>query len=202
MMKNSILKLGGAVLLTAVLVGCAQEPKEEFDAAQLAISNAAAVEADAYVSDLYQAAQDSLEAARVEIAAQQARSRFSRSYRHAEALLTSAASTAEQAGRQVETRKEAVRQEAESLISQAQTAIAEARALLIRAPRGKEGTIVLASLQTDIDGAESSLRSAIDAISSGQFNSAREHAQSALDMARSLNEEMNTAISRTQTPRS
>jgi hypothetical protein len=189
-------------VLSLVLGACASIPQEELDEARLALENAVAVEADLYVSDLVLSAQDSLEAARIEIEEQNARSRFSRSYRRAEAMLVSAKSLAEEAGSTVAVRKEEVRVEAAGLIGEAEVAIATARELLGRTPRGKEGAIVLVSLQNDVDVAGNSLNQAIVAQQNGRHAEARDLARTALDLATSLNEEMNQAIAKTATPRS
>ena len=202
MKKLNPFEVIAVAVLSMVLGACANVPQEELDEARLALENAVAVEADLYVSDLVLSAQDSLEAARIEIEEQNARSRFSRSYRRAEAMLVSAKSLAEEAGSTVAVRKEEVRVEAAGLIGDAEVAIATARELLGRTPRGKEGAIVLVSLQNDVDVAGNSLNQAIVAQQNGRHAEARDLARTALDLATSLNEEMNQAIAKTATPRS
>ena len=203
MKKNTLLTLIAVFVLTATIVGCAKPPQEEVTAAQTALTAAEEVEADLYVTDLYQAAQDSFAVAQTEIEAQQAKSALSRDYDRAAHLLTYVQETATEAAAQVETRKEEMRVANETLFEQAEAAIVQAQTLISQAPRGKDGAVVLVAIQDDAGTASQSLADARVAQAEGDFIHANDLAQAALDKANALVSELEAAVAKTQpAPRS
>jgi len=202
MKKTTLFTLVSGMALALMLVGCAKPPQQELEAAQAALTAAVDAEADIYSTDYYLAAQDSFETAQMEIEAQGAKSSFSRNYDHAKTLLQYATQTAQTATEEVADRKEEVRVEADRLITEAQDAVMTAQDLLGKAPSGKEGAIALVSIQDGINGASTSLDSALTAQAMGKYAQARDLAQSAFNQASGLVNEMNQAIAKTQPPRS
>ncbi len=184
------------LFLSALLVSCAKAPEEDLAAAQTALTTAAEAGADVYVADLYQAAQDSLAAAQVEIEAQNAKGSFSRNYARAAALLASAQQTAAEAQAQVETKKEEMRVANESLVAEVEQALARTTELLAKAPRGKDGAAALAMIQQDAAAAAQTLDEARAAHEAGEFARAGDLARAALDKANGLINELETAISK------
>lgn len=197
-MKKLIPAFTGLLFLVAFVAGCAKPPQEALDAAQAAIAAAEQGEANLYVADLFQAAQDSLAAAQAEIEAQNAKSAFSRNYDHAAALLGFAQQTATDATAQVATRKEEMRVANEELIMQAAQAAENVTQLLAKAPKGKDGAAALAQIQADAAAAAQTLDEARAAQAGGSFAQARDLAQAALDKANGLATELETAIARTR----
>lgn len=201
-MKPITPTLFGIALLVVGLMGCAKVPQAELDGAQAALQAAADAGADAYVADLYQAAQDSFAAAQVEIETQNAASSFSRDYDRAAALLAFVAETAAQAEAQVAERKEVLRGETQTLIAQAREAVAQTETLLAQAPRGKDGAVALVSIHEDAAAAGTTLQEAQAALEADDVARAHALAQTALDQATALNEELSAAIAKTGAPRS
>jgi hypothetical protein len=195
-MKTLLKTVTGLLFLSALLVSCAKAPEEDLTAAQTALTAAAEAGADMYVSDLYQAAQDSLAAAQVEIEAQNAKGSFSRNYGRAAALLASAQQTAAEAQAQVETKKEEMRVANESLIAEVEQALAKTTELLTKAPRGKDGAAALAMIQQDAAAAAQTLDEARAAHAAGEFARAGDLATAALDKANGLISELETAIAK------
>lgn len=184
-------------LIPALLIaGCAKLDESALDSAATALESARAAQADVYVSDLYLAAQDSFAVIQTEIETQNAASAFSRDYEHVDALIAFVTQTAGEAQAAVVERKEAVRVANDALFTQAATAIAGAQALLVRAPRGKDGAIALVSIREDAAAAQAALDQARAAQAAGEFAQARDLAQSAIDKATGLTGELQTAIDR------
>ncbi|QXD15281.1 DUF4398 domain-containing protein [Rhodocaloribacter litoris] len=194
MKTNRFQALAGLFLLAVVLTGCAQVPQQQLDTAQAALQAAAEAEANLYVADLYQALQDSLAAAQTEIETQKSRFALTRDYSRAERLLQFVTQTAAEA--QAATQKEAMRAEAERLIAEARQALTQVQDLLAKAPRGKEGTMALVSIQTDRNNASQTLDQATTALENGKILEARDLAATALEKANLLIQELNTAIAK------
>jgi hypothetical protein len=178
------------------MAGCAKVPQETVDAAKAALDAAKAAEADRYLADQFNAAQDSLNAAMAEIETQNSKFALTRNYDRAKALLESVISAANAAKDGVAAKKEEVKAEAQSLLTSAQAAVEEVKKLMAKAPRGKEGREVLEQMQAELSGVESSWAEANNALNSGDFLGARDKAKAAADKLASLKQELEDAISR------
>lgn len=192
--------LAAMLSLSVIFTGCSKPPVEQIDATAAALTSADGAEADQYVADLYQAAQDSFAAAQVEIEAQNAKSSFSRSYDRAESLLKFAHETATEAEAFVDIRKEELRAENEALFTRVDSTIMSAQTLMQSAPRGKDGAVALASIQDDLVIVQQTLAGARTAQLEGNFVEARDMANLALEEVGNLVFELETAISRTNPP--
>ncbi len=196
-MKNVTLTVAALLVAGGLFVGCASAPSEQLTAAQEMLTQAQTAQADLYVADLYQAAQDSLAAAQTEIEAQNAKFALTRSYDRAEALLAFVSQTATTATEQVAERKQTMQAETETLIAQAQETLTNVQALMAKAPRGKEGNMALVSISEDRGTAQSTLQEAIMALQNGDVANAHSLAQTASDKANSLVQELEAAIAKT-----
>ena len=111
-------------------------------------------------------------------------------------MLTKAQTDAQAAKSAAETNKAQVRSEAENLLQQTQTAIVEAKDLMTKAPKGKEGKAALELIQTDITTLETSLPDVTTVINNGDFLTARDQAKSKMAKADSIKAELNEAIAK------
>ncbi|HEX9654003.1 MAG TPA: DUF4398 domain-containing protein [bacterium] len=195
-MRVRMLLLLVTVFFMALVIGCAKAPQQEIDAAKAALDAAKTGEADRYAADEFNAAQDSLDAAMAEIDQQNAKFALTRNYGKAAQLLKSATDAANAAAVAVAANKEQVKTEATDLVGQAQTAVSDAKALLAKAPKGKEGKAALEAIQADLSAVETSLGEASTALTNGDFLTARDKAKAALDKANSLKDELQQAISK------
>lgn len=177
--------VSGLAAVALLVSGCQKAPQAELDSARAALMKADSVEADVYVTDLYVAALDSFNAAQSEIEVEDAKSRIGRDYDHAAELLAFTEQTAQQAAGQAEANKEAVRMEADSLISLAQAALAEQ-------PLGAPSTVV--------DSGTSSTRTlvsdAVHARDTGDYKTARDLAQTAVDRLSLTSDPANPVVPR------
>jgi hypothetical protein len=191
---KSFLPMLGITLVLAMMVGCAKAPQQEIDAANAALEAARTAEADRYLADQFNAAKDSLDAAMAEVEAQNSKFALTRNYDRALQLLQAAANAANGAKDAVATAKEQVHADAQDLMAQAQIAIGEAKALLVKAPKGKEGKEMLEQMQSELSAVETSLAEAQTELSSGNFISARDKAKAGLEKVNSIKDELSQAI--------
>ena len=196
MQYKSFMRSGLLIFALAFMAGCAKPPQQDIDAAKAALEAAKTAEADRYVADKFKAAQDSLDAAMVEVENQNSKFALTRNYDQAQALLQSAVAAANAAAGEAAAAKEAARTAAEGLTQQLQTSIASAKALLAKAPKGKEGRAALEMIQNDIAGVEASLADISTATANGDYLTARDKAQAGLDKINGIIEELNNAISK------
>lgn len=196
-MKNVTVSIVTLLFVCGLLLtGCAGAPTTEFEAAQAALDSADQMEADLYVADLYQAAQDSFAAAQAEIEIQNAKFAPTRDYSHAIELVQFVQTTAQSATEQVDLRKEELFTSTQSLIAEARAAVTTARELAAKAPRGKDN-IALVAITEDTGNAEATLNEAVTALEQGDVLNASSLAQTALEKAKALIDELNNAVNKT-----
>lgn len=184
------------VVALMFVAGCAKAPQAEMDAAKAAVEAAKTAEADRYVADQFNAAKDSLDAALAEIDQQNAKFALTRNYDKAAQLLQSAIATANAAAAAVAASKEQVRVEATDLITALGTAVTETKALMAKAPKGKEGKAALEAIGADLAAVEASAADANTALTGGDFMTARDKAKAAFDKVNALKDELEQAISK------
>jgi hypothetical protein len=180
----------------ALMAGCAKVPQEVLDSAKAAVEAARTEGADRYLPELFNAAQDSLNAAMAEVEAQNSKFALTRNYDRATALLNAALTAANSAKDGVAAKKEEVKAEADALMTSAQAAVEEVKKLFARAPRGKEGKEVLEQMQSELAGAETAIAEAGNALASGDFLGARDKVKAASEKVNSLKQELEDAISK------
>ncbi len=193
--KNLVLTILSVMLLMLV-IGCAKPPQTEMDAAQAALTAAKDAEADRYLPAEFNAAQDSLNAAMAEVESQKSKFALTRNYDRAKQLLDSAVKAATAAQNNVAAKKEEVKLEAEKLIADAETALVDAKALLKKAPKGKEGREALELIQSELTSVENSMVDVKTQLANGDFLSARDKANAGLQKVNSIKEELNQAIAK------
>lgn len=181
-------------LALLVLLGCAKAPQQEVDAAKAALETAKAAEVDRYMSDQYDAAFDSLNAALTEIETQNSKSSFLRNYTKAKSLLAFSTNTLNTLLPQIDSTKALVKAEVESLLINAQTEVAAAKNLILIAPRGKEGKAALEAIQSELTVCETSLLEVNGIMEKGDYVSARDQVNATVEKIVALKDEVQQAI--------
>lgn len=176
-MKRSASPLVFLLLATLAIVGCAQPPTDVIEAARASV---AAVEAEGtqYASSAYSSAQGAVQRMDAEVAAQAERFAMSRDYERATQLAGEAEAAAVAVTDAVEAEKQRLRGEATQAISDAESAIAEAREGLTEMSE-EDAAAYLAEL----DEAEAAVAAAGEALASGDVSGAAGQAGSALQAA-------------------
>ncbi len=193
--KYFVLSLG-VILMLALVSGCAKAPQEAVDAAKAALETAKQAEADRYLADEFKAAQDSLNAALAEIETQNSKFALTRNYDKAAKLLEAATTLANSANANVAAKKDAVKAEAQQLLTDLQTALTDAKALLKKAPKGKEGREALEAIKGELATVETSLTEAPALIDSGDFMTAKDKLTAWYQKVQQIIEELNQAIAK------
>lgn len=189
----ALLSIGLAFI---VLSGCQKAPQAEVDLALAAVDSARGVEADRYLNAEFLAIQDSLNAAMVGIEEQNSKSAFGRDYNESKRLLVTVKEKSDALISQTQIRKNELKAQNEVLINEVTTLLEEGKALVVKAPKGKEGKAALELIQQDIVVIESALYESSSLISSGDDLSAYDKLSAAKEKAVAINAELNAAIAK------
>ena len=164
-MKNRFFLVVAIVAVVALATSCAKVPQAALDAATAALDSAKAVQTDVYFPEEYAALDDSLTVMLQNIETQKSKSAadFKTIKTGADEIATKAA---ELAGN-VETKKAEVKAEAETMLGDAASLLDEAKTLITKAPRGKEGKAVLDEMKDELGVIENSLTEAKTAFDEG-----------------------------------
>jgi hypothetical protein len=160
MNKRRVLMTIAGVSFAAMMVGCSKAPEQELSAAKAMLDSARVVEADKYMTTFYSAAQDSLKEAIAEIEKQNGAPPIVRSFDRAKALLISTSALAQNARMKAQEEKQRIQAEVDTMLKEVPGMVAETRALLSQAPKGKDGKAALDAIGTEISAVESSLSDA------------------------------------------
>jgi hypothetical protein len=186
----------GLILAVALVGGCAKPPQQAVDAAKAALDAAKQAEADRYLAGEFKAAQDSLNAAMAEIETQNSKFALTRNYDKAAKLLEAATTLANNITSQVDAKKEEVKVEAQQLFTDLQNGLTEAKALLKKAPKGKEGKEVLEAIQGELTTVDNSLVEVTDLMNKSDFMGAKDKLMAGLQKVNEIKEELAQAIAK------
>jgi len=183
-----------AVLVLAFMVGCAKPPQPAVDAANQAVEAAKAAEASDYAADSLRAAEDAVASLNTELKAQEEKFALFRSYKKAEELAAAAKAAGEQAKTDADTNKEQAKQAATTAIEGLKTALADAKAMLDKAPRGKGTQADLEMMKADLAGVESAIAEAENSLNAGKYKDAQAKADAAMTTVTNTKTAVETAI--------
>jgi hypothetical protein len=193
-MKNKVLIGLTTIAMVAVLYGCGKKPQTEIDATNAAIEAAKTAEADIYIPAEFAAVQDSMTAVMAEVTAQE--SKLFKKFGPAKLKLESTLAMANQAAANAAVKKEEVKKEVETMITEIQTVIDENKTLITKAPRGKEGAAVLEQIKSEMTTIEGSVGEAQTMYDNGAFMDALNKIKAAKERADSINSELKEAIAK------
>ena len=187
---------GVAVLAVALVtvLACGKPPQEDIDTAKAALDDAKNSQADKWAAAEYQAAESSMSAAQAELDAQA--QKWFKSYDKAKELLSTAKADAEKSKQAAVTNKETAMNEATTAISDATAALEAAKTALAGAPKGKDTKADLALFQQDLDGLATTLQEAQAAMTSEDYTTARDKANSIKEKATSISDQIAQAAAK------
>ena len=183
---RSVLTMGLLCLLAVSLVSCVQLPEEELKAAEEALAKAQSAEADVYATEVYRSAKNTLDDAKAKVAKDD--------YEGGKTAAIRAKELADQSRSQAETKKVKTRDEAQGIINRTSTGLADARAAVGAAPRGKGADGDLDQLQADLAQAESGLADASNKLGAGKFKDSLSQANAAEGKLGQANSALQTAM--------
>ncbi|KYG80505.1 hypothetical protein EV198_2179 [Roseivirga ehrenbergii] len=188
-------KLIGALIIGMVAVtSCADVPQTEIDAATAAIETAKAAGAEVYVTEQYNALNDSMAVAMASLEEQ--KSKFFKKYTKTVEKLTQVTAMANEVSANTEATKEAVKTEILASMEEVQTLVAQGRQLITEAPKGKEGTTALEAIKTELDVVEASITESNTMFQNGELKPSLEKVKVAKEKASSINTELTEVISK------
>lgn len=191
-MKSSLLRVVALAVLVIAATSCSKLPQAEIDAANVAVENAKAAEADVYVPEQFAAFQDSVNGSLEMVEVQ--KSKFFKNYKAVTAKLVRDAELGAQVSEAAVAKKEEVKVAVAQLVSEIDTLLESNKALLSKAPKGKEGKAALEAISNDLQSIEAT-RGEIDAIiESGKLMDAFNKANAAKEKAVAINTELTEAI--------
>jgi len=183
-----------ALVLVMVMVGCQKPPQQAIDVAKAAVDAARAAEAMDYAPDSLKAAEDAIAALDAELKVQEGKFALFRSYKKTQELTDALKAAGEKATADAQAKKEQVKQEAQTLITDATTALTEAKALLEKAPKGKGTQADLEAMKGDLAGVESSITEAQNAFNADKYLDAKSKAEAAKTTAGNVKTSIEQAI--------
>jgi hypothetical protein len=193
-MKNKVLMGLAAIAMVAILSSCGKKPQVEIDATNAAIEAAKTAEAAVYVPVEFAAVQDSMNAINADIAAQE--SKLFKKFGPAKVKLAATLTLANEVAVKAAAKKEEVKKEVETLMTEIKAVIEENTALMKKAPRGKEGAAVLEAMKTDMATIEVTVVEAQGLYDKGSFMDALNKAKAAKERAAGINTELKDAIAK------
>lgn len=193
-MKNKILMGLTAIAMVAILASCGKKPQVEIDATNAAIEAAKAAEANVYLPDEFTAVQDSMNVIMADIEAQEGK--LFKKFGDAKEKLASTSALANELASKVAGKKEEVKAEAETLLNDIKTVLAENSKLVPKLPRGKEGAAVIEQIKADLSNVDAAVAEAQTAYDNGAFMDALTKIKAAKAKADGLNEEIKEALTK------
>jgi hypothetical protein len=185
---------GLIVFAAFALVGCSKAPTEKIDSADKALQLAESEGAADYAPEALAEARDAKAQLDAELDAQAGKFRLFRSYGKADKLAEQVKTAADRAVEQTGTAREMVKNEAQMLIADGKSALADARAMLSSAPRGKGSAADIRMLEGDLAGVEQTLAEADDDYAAGRYMAAKSKAQAAIKGAQEVKDTIDAAI--------
>ncbi len=194
-MKKGLLKsiafLGLAVVL---LSSCAKVPQAEIDAAKAAIAQADSAEANVYVHESFVALQDSMNSIMVSVEAQ--KSKLFKKFNAEKEKLTALTVLAGEVKQNAIIKKEELKVEVQNTITEVKALIETNKALIIEAPKGKEGKAAIEAIKLELDAVEISVNEATQLFDAGNYMAANDKVKAAKDKASSINTELTDVIAK------
>jgi uncharacterized lipoprotein YajG len=173
-------------LALLVIAGCSSAPEMEETAATQAMAAAESVKAAVYAPDAWQTAEDTLQAARTEKAAQDGRFTLFRNYGDAKALFESVAGLAATAKMEAESQREIVKQETETLLTQTRALLDTVTTKLAKMRGGKDTKAEIEMMKQDAAAFKQQLDDAQGDLDRGDYESAKTKVQTIMNKVADL----------------
>lgn len=186
MKKISVMLLGLALVVS--LSACGKQPTEEINATRASIDAAVSEGAEKYTPEDLKLVADQMAAAEAEIKVQD--DKFFKNYDNAKQMLAKAKADADSLKGKVATVKEEMKNSAITLLGEATAAVAEAKAALETAPRGKGSLADIEAMKADVAGLEEALNEIQPLVDAGEYASAVEKATAIKSRAVAVSDEI------------
>jgi hypothetical protein len=198
-MKNKVLMGLATIAMVAFLSSCGKVPQAQIDATNAAVEAAKAAEAAVYVPAEFAAVQDSMNVIMADVEAQ--KSKLFKKFGPAKIKLDATLALANQVAANAAVKKQEVKKEVETAMTEIKAVIADNKTLITKAPRGKEGAAVIEAIKADMATIESSVAEAQAMYDKGAFMDANNKVKAAKERAVAINTELKEAIAKVKARR-
>lgn len=189
--KNLVL-----VLAIALVLAACKQPTQQINEAQAVIDEIAKAGADKYAAAEFKTLGDDMKAAQDEIAVQD--KKFFKKFGTAKDMLAKVKTDAEALKAALPGKIEAAKNAAIAIQAEAKTAIDEAKALLEKAPKGKDTKKDIEALKADLAGAETAFAEIQTALDATDYLGAADKAKSVKEKAVAVADQVKAAIEKTK----
>lgn len=181
-----------ALVLMTVLLSCNKAPQTEIETAQTAVNEAQATGADMYLQGEYNALKDSMN--KVLLSIESKKSKWFASYKNEKDQLNEIVSQAITVKTNTEIRKNEIRDEILSTLTNIRKLLDENQELLSKAPKGKEGAAALMAIKDELAVLNVSVNEITNMVESGDFMNAQTKVSAVNDKTLAINTELRQAI--------
>lgn len=196
MKKSKLIVLITAFAIAVLFSSCASVPQADLDAATATVQTAKDAGADLYIPEAYQALTDSLKSAYEQVEVQ--KSKWFPNYTKAKALLVVVNQMATDELVLVEARKVELKTETETLLVEVKGLVETNKALVTKAPKGKEGRAALVAITSDIALVEATVTEVEVLLVNGDLILSNDKIKAAKEKATAIKTELETAIDKTK----
>lgn len=192
-MKSLMRVLVFGLVVAFLFTSCAKKPTMEMDEAKAAVE-AVTKEGEVYAKDELKALNDALTAATDEINAQS--KKLFKKYGNAKEMLAKVKTDAEALKPVIAQKKEEAKNNAAAGQANATAAVEEAKALVAKAPRGKETRADIEAFKADLKACEDSLVEVQQAIDAENYFGAIEKAKAITEKAAGISDQIKKAMAK------
>lgn len=180
------------IAATLAFSSCAKAPQAEVDAANAALEQAKAAQADVYLEAEYMALQDSMNAVTADIEAQN--SKMFGNYDSAKEKLAAITAQGSELVGKTEVKKEEVKEEVAMVQAAVATMMEENQQMVEMAPKGKEGKEAIEAIKSDLAAINASLDEIPALLASNDLMAAQTKANAVQQKAAEINTELKTVL--------
>ncbi len=191
-MKSKLIIAIAAMGVAVLFSSCAKVPQTEIDAAQAAVQDVKDSGADLYVPEAYSALVDSMKSANESV--EVAKAKWFPNYSKAKEQLAVVSQMSIDTKAKAEARKVELKAEVEAMIIEVKALVEENKALIAKAPRGKEGKAALEAISSDLSVAETTVTEVEALLANGDLIGSNDKIKAAKEKATSIKAELEAAI--------
>ncbi len=191
-MKSLFRVITLGLLITFFFAACAKQPTQEMDNAKSAVETVKKAGAEIYAKDEFKKLNDDLTAALDEVTAQS--KKLFKGYGKAKEMLANVKTEADNLVPTIAQRKEEAKKAALAAQPEAAAAVAEAKAYLKKAPKGKGTRADIEAFTADLKALEGSLLEVQKAIDAEDYYGAADKAKAIKEKAAGISDQIKKAI--------
>lgn len=192
MNKKKIIYLVLGVMMLALVLGCSKKPEQELTDSKAVLEAVAAEGGEKYAKEELSVIQSEMTAAMDEMAVQDGK--FFKNYDKTKEMLAQVKAKSDALKAEIPARKEKAKTDAQAALDAATVAVADAKALLSKAPRGKGSMADLEAFNADVQGLEAALTEAQGLMTSEDYFVALDKANGIKDKAAGISTQITEAL--------